>query len=52
MSKAIDDSEGAVLLIKAEPSEEAIAICPDGSKKTIWDSDSTPAVGFAKACGK
>jgi hypothetical protein len=52
MSEGVGDSEGAVLLIRAEPREEAIAICPDGARKVIWDSTFMPTVGSAKACGK
>ena len=52
MSEGVNDSQGAVLLIKAEPQEEAIAICPDGTRTKIWDAKTSPDVGSAKACGK
>jgi hypothetical protein len=52
MSKAIDDSDGAVLRIKAGANEEAVAICPDGTEKSIWDSKTMPDLGLVKACGK
>jgi hypothetical protein len=52
MSAGVGDSEGAVLHITQEPNEEAIAICADGAKTTLWDSKTMPAVGAAKVCGK
>ena len=52
MSEGVDDSDGAVLLIKAPPAEEAIAICPDGLKTSIWNAKTSPALGSAKTCGR
>ena len=52
MSGAIDDSEGAVLHIRAEPNEEAVVICPDGAKTVIWDSRTKLAMAAARACGR
>ena len=51
MSEGVGDSQGAVLLIKAQP-EEAIAICADGTRTSIWDAAGSKAVGTAKVCEK
>jgi len=51
MSEGVNDSQGAVLLIKAQP-EEAIAICADGTRTSIWDAARSTAVGAAKVCEK
>ena len=50
MSAAIGDSTGAVLHITPEPAEQAIAICSDGARTTIWDAKTKPPIGVAKVC--
>ena len=52
MSEGVDDSDGAVMLIKAPPREEAIAICADGTRTKIWDPKTLTALGAARACGR
>jgi hypothetical protein len=52
MSKGVGKSEGAILRIKGNDGQEAIAICSDGMKTTIWDDRHKPAIGKAAACGK
>jgi hypothetical protein len=49
MSQGVDDSDGAVLHITTNG--EAIAVCPDGTKTTLWDARSNPDLGRAPACG-
>ena len=51
MSEGVGDSEGAVLLIR-QRSEEAIAICADGSRTRLWDAKTAPAVGASPVCGR
>jgi hypothetical protein len=52
MSKGVGKSEGAILRIKGNNGQEAIAICADGTKTTIWDERHKPAIFEAAACGK
>ena len=52
MSKGVGKSDGAILRIKGNNRQEAIAICADGTKTTIWDDKHKPAIGEAAACGK
>jgi Calcineurin-like phosphoesterase len=52
MSKGVGKSEGAVLRIKEDNGQEAVAICADGTKTTIWDERHKQAIGQAAACGK
>ncbi len=50
MSEGVDDSGGAVLHITRSSGEKAVAICPDGTKTTLWDSEAKQDVGRARAC--
>jgi len=52
MSEGVNDSDGAVMRIRQEPAEEAIAICADGSRTKIWDAQTSPAIGASKVCGR
>ncbi len=52
MSKGVGKSEGAILRIKGNNAQEAVAICADGTKTTIWDETNKPVIGQAAACGK
>jgi hypothetical protein len=52
MSKGVGKSQGAILHIKGNGGQEAIAICADGTKTTIWDTKGKPEIGKAAPCGR
>jgi Calcineurin-like phosphoesterase len=52
MSKGVGHSTGAILHIQKKDGREAIALCADGTKTTIWDDKSNPAIGQAAPCGQ
>jgi hypothetical protein len=51
MSEGVGTSQGAVLRIRARSDEgggqEAIAICADGERTSIWDRSHNPKTGRA-----
>jgi hypothetical protein len=51
MSRGVNDSDGAALYLP-HGGEQAIAICADGTKTTIWSRTDAPDVGRAHACGR
>jgi hypothetical protein len=52
MSEGVDDSGGAVLHITFQGGEQASAICPDGKRTIIWDSEAKQDLGRAAPCPK
>jgi hypothetical protein len=52
MSKGVGKSEGAILRITGNNVQEAVAICANGTKTTIWDETHKPGIGRAAACGQ
>lgn len=50
MSDGVKDSKGAVLRIRKRDVETAVAVCSDGNKTTLWDSDNRPDLGKADPC--
>ncbi len=52
MSKGVGNSEGAILRVEGKNRQEAIAICADGGKTTIWDDRNRPKIGKAAPCGR
>ena len=50
MSEQVDYSGGAVLHITFEGGEAATAICPDGRKTLLWDSQARQDAVRAAAC--
>jgi hypothetical protein len=52
MSEGVDDSGGAVLRIKFGGGEQAWAICPDGKRTILWDSETKQDLGRAAPCPK
>jgi hypothetical protein len=51
MSEGVGHSDGAILHI-VNHGREAIAVCPDGKRTSIWDFRSNPQVGRAPVCGR
>lgn len=51
MSEGVGDSDGAILHIENN-GQEAVAVCPDGKRTSIWDARSNQDVGRARVCGR
>jgi hypothetical protein len=49
MSEGVDNSRGGVLHIT---SRDATAICPDGKRTILWDTQNRPGLGRAAPCGR